>query len=71
MITAKRDGATVSAPKEAIAWELVKMVCYERERCYVEQESKLRNMVDAYRLTTADQEKNLPDESRPLERDGD
>ena len=61
----KRDGAKVSAPKEAIAWELVKMVCSERERCYIEQESKLRGIVDAYRLTTEGREESDTTENRP------
>lgn len=50
-MSAKRDGATVSVSKEDVAWELVKMVCAERQKCYIAQEGRLRDMVDAYRLT--------------------
>ena len=64
-MSSKRDGATVSVPREVIAWELVKMVCDEREKCYVEQEGRLRSMVDAYRLTGDDWSKSASGEDRP------
>ena len=64
-MSAKRDGATLSVPKEEVAWELVRMICSERERSYVEQESKLRSIVDAYRLTTGDWENQMFDQERP------
>jgi hypothetical protein len=61
----KRDGATVSAPKEAIAWELVKLVYSERQKCYIEQEHKVRGMVDAYRQASLKWDDHALNEDRP------
>jgi hypothetical protein len=50
----KRDGATVAASPEDIAWELVKMVCRRKQQIYSDREAMLRGIVDAYRLMTGE-----------------
>lgn len=50
----KRDGATVAASPEDIAWELVKMVCRRKQQIYSDRVDMLNGIVDAYRLMTGE-----------------
>jgi len=50
----KRDGATVAATPEDIAWELVKMVCRHKQQLYIDRGDMLRGIVDAYRMMTGE-----------------
>ena len=50
----KRDGATVAASPEDIAWELVKMVCRRKQQIYSDRVDMLKGIVDAYRLMTGE-----------------
>ena len=52
----KRDGATVAASPEDIAWELVKMVCRRKQQIYSDRVDMLKGIVDAYRLMTGESE---------------
>ena len=50
----KRDGATVAATPEDIAWELVKMVCRHKQQIYSDRVHMLQGIVDAYRMMTGE-----------------